>query len=294
MLELRDLQYINALARLKHFAKAAEECGVSQPAFSMRLRSLEDRLGITIVRRGNRYQGLTPEGEAILRHGRRILDDVRFLEQDLLAAKGQISGPLVLGVVPTAAAYAGHLAIQLHKAYPGIVARIETATSLVIQQRIDDGTIDAGITYEDTVSSDVMTVEPLYEEHYVLLSPVLLAPRLRGTITWAEAAEIPLSLLEPGMQNRRILDRMFQEVGVRPQVIAETSALTTSMAMACEGACATVLPSVLLDTLGPLKQTVVLPLVEPELRKTISLITAPRAPGLPTVEALRQTVARMS
>lgn len=291
MLELRDLQYLSALARLKHFAKAATECGVSQPAFSMRIRKLEDRLGITIVKRGNRYQGLTAEGEAIVRHSRGILDDMRFLEQDLLAAKGEIAGSLHLGVVPTAAAYAARLAIRLHAVYPGIVAQIETATSLVIQQRIDEGTYDAGLTYSDMVSADVMNVQPLYEEHYVLLAPVLMAPRLRGTITWAEAAEIPLSLLERGMQNRRIMDRMFEEVGARPRIITETNALTTSMVMACEGACATVLPSVLLKALGPLRQTVALPLVEPELRKSISLATAVRSPGLPTVEALRQLAA---
>ncbi len=261
MLEIRDLQYLSALARMKHFAKAAQECGVSQPAFSLRIRGMEDRLGVTIVRRGNRYQGL-------------------------------IAGGLSLGVVPTAAAYAARLAIRLHAAYPGIVARIETATSLAIQQGIDDGTFDAGLTYDDAVSGDMMTLEPLYEEHYVLLAPVLLAPRLRGTATWAEAAELPLSLLEPGMQNRRIVDRVFEEAGARPQVISETNALTTSVVMACEGACATVLPRVLLNALGPLRQTVTLPLVKPVLRKTISLVTASRMPGLPTVEALRRTIGR--
>lgn len=291
VLEIRDLQYLSALARAKHFAKAAAECGVSQPAFSMRIRNIEARLGVGIVKRGNRYLGLTPEGEAILRHARRILDDVRFLEQDLLSTRGQIAGRLTLGVVPTAAAYAAGLARRLHGEHPGIVARIETATSLTVQQRIDDGTFDAGLTYADAVSDDVMTVEPLYEEHYVLLAPVLLAPRLRGTATWAEAAAIPLSLLEPGMQNRRIVDKVFEEAGVRPRVIAETNALTTSMVMACDGACATVLPSVLLDALGPLKQTVALPLVAPDLRKSICLVTAARTPGLPAVEALRRTVA---
>lgn len=291
MLELRDLQYLNTLARMKHFAKAAAECGVSQPAFSMRIRKLEDRLGITIVKRANRYQGLTAEGEAIVRHARRILDDVRFLEQDLLAAGGEISGPLTLGAVPTAAAYAARLAIHLFSAYPGIVVRIETSTSLVIQQRIEEGTIDAGITYSDNVSTDFVSVEPLYEEHYVLLAPENLVPGKRQTITWAEAAELPLSLLEPGMQNRRILDRMFEEVGAQPRVISETNALTTSMVMACEGLCATVLPNVLVETLGVLGRTKVLPLVEPELRKPLSLVTSARAPGLPTVEALRHALA---
>ncbi len=289
-LELRDLQYLNALARLRHFAKAASECGVSQPAFSMRIRSLEDRLGVTIVKRGNRYQGLTAEGEAILRHARRILDDVRFLEQDLLSAKGQIAGPLTLGVVPTAAAYAARLAIKLHGQYPGIVTRIETASSLVIQQRIDDGTVDAGLTYSDSVSGDVLHVEPLYEETYVLLAPARLLPDGHATITWAEAAKLPLSLLEPGMQNRRILDRQFEEIGAHPRVVAETNALTTAMVMACEGLCATVVPDVLLQTLGALHDTVALPLVEPELRKTICLVSASRTPGLPTVEALRHSI----
>lgn len=67
MFEIRDLQLLSALARHRHFAKAAEECGISQPAFSMRIRNLEDRLGVSIVRRANRFQGLTEEGEMIVR-----------------------------------------------------------------------------------------------------------------------------------------------------------------------------------------------------------------------------------
>ena len=290
MLEIRDLQFLNALARHKHFAKAAQECGVSQPAFSMRIRKLEERLNTSIVRRGNRFEGLTNEGEAILRHARRILDDVKYLEQELLSARGQVAGTLALGVVPTAAAYAARLAIHLHKSYPGIVARIETASSLVIQQRIEDGSFDAGITYEDTVSRDVLAVRPLYDEHYVLLAPSGFVTEPRETITWAEAADLPLSLLEPGMQNRRIMDRMFEEVGVQPVVVSETNALTTSMVMACEGHVATVVPHVLLDTLGALHDTVALPLVEPELVKSICLVTGPRSRGLTTVGALRDVL----
>ena len=294
MLELRDLHYLNALSRHKHFAKAAQECGVSQPAFSMRIRNLEDRLDTKIVKRGNRYQGLTAEGEAIMRHARRILDDVRFLEQEVLAAKGEISGTLVIGVVPTAAAYAARLAVHMYGSYPGIVARIETASSLEIQQRLEDGTLDAGLTYSDNVSSDMLSVQPLYEEHYVLLAPKALVPGKTGTITWAEAAELPLSLLEPRMQNRRILDRTFEEAGVQPVIVSETNALTISMVMAIEGLAATVVPSVLVDTFGDLHGTVALPLVEPELRKSISLVAGTRMSGLPIVEALRQVLVDFS
>ena len=288
MLDLRDLQFLSALAKHRHFAKAAAECGVSQPAFSMRIRALEDKIDTAIVKRGNRYQGLTPEGEAILRHARPILDEMRALEQEILAAKGAVSGLLTLGVIPTAAAYAARLSIQLRAEYPGIIPRIETASSIEIQQWIEDGTIDAGITYSDNVVSELTTSTPLYEESYRLLAPNALVPDHDDTITWSDAAKLPLSLLEPRMQNRRILDAMFDEVGAHPQVIAEASAVSICMSMACEGLAATVVPQVILDTFGPLIGTKALTLIEPELTKSICLISAAREPGLPTVNALRQ------
>ncbi|HBS51352.1 MAG TPA: LysR family transcriptional regulator, partial [Rhodobacteraceae bacterium] len=91
MIDLRDLHFLTALARHRHFAKAATECGVSQPAFSMRIRKLEQRLGVSVVRRGNRFQGLTPEGEAVLHHARRILDETRALEEAFRSAGREVT-----------------------------------------------------------------------------------------------------------------------------------------------------------------------------------------------------------
>ncbi len=290
MIELRDMQLLIALAQHRHFAKAAHACNISQPAFSMRIRNLEDRFGVAIVRRGNRFLGFTEQGEIVVRRARVILEEARALEQEVSAADGQVSGTLTLGVVPTALAHAARLCIRLHGSYPGIVVRIESTTSLLIQQRIDEGSVDAGITYEDSVSRDLMRVEWLYDEGYVLLVPVAMAPRKTGTVTWAEAAALPLSLLDPHMQNRRILDRMFIEIGAQPQVVAETNGFTTSLVMAREGLAATILPRVLVEALGDLAGTVVLPLTGPELTKSICLVTPSRAPGLATVEALRRVL----
>ena len=89
MIELKDLQLLTALARHRHFAKAAEACHMSQPAFSMRIRSLEDKLGLSIVRRGNRFQGLTGEGQMIVDRARGILDDAKALDQEIAAARGR-------------------------------------------------------------------------------------------------------------------------------------------------------------------------------------------------------------
>ncbi|MEL7115377.1 MAG: LysR family transcriptional regulator [Pseudomonadota bacterium] len=287
MLELRDLQFLSALARHRHFAKAAAACGVSQPAFSMRIRAMEDRLDTAIVNRGNRFQGLTPEGEAILRHAKPILEEMRALEQDILAAKGTVSGSLTFTVIPTAAAFAARLSIQLHAAYPGIVARVTTASSLEIQQGIEEGTVDAGLSYSDTVVSEMIDAHPLYEEVYYLLAPDHLLAADTKTMAWAATTDLPLSLLEPKMQNRVIIDRIFADLDVTPDIVAEAGAMSICVSMACEGLAATVVPGILIESLGPLEGTVAVPLVAPEVTKSISLLTPARAHGLPTVEALK-------
>ena len=289
MIEIRDLQLLSALARHRHFAKAAAVCGISQPAFSMRIRNLEERLGVHIVRRANRFQGLMEEGEMIVRRARRILDDAKALEQEVQAIKGEITGTLILGVIPTAIAFTGRLVKRLQQAHPRILSRIETMSATSIQHRLDEGSIDAGVTYGDSIGTDLRHVQPLYEETYVLLVPSHMTEET-GPIPWARVAEFPLSLLEPQMQNRRILDRIFSEQGLHPHVVAETSGFTASMVMTREGLAATVVPRVLVRALGDLKGTRVLPLIDPVVSKPICLATLARDPELPTVDALRRVV----
>lgn len=146
-----------------------------------------------------------------------------------------------------------------------------------------------GITYGDSIGTDLRQVQPLYEETYVLLVPSHMTDET-GPIPWARVAEFPISLLEPQMQNRRILDRIFAEQGLHPLVVAETSGFTASMVMAREGLAATVVPRVLVRALGELKGTKALPLVEPVVSKPICLATLTRDPELPTVGALRDVV----
>lgn len=288
MTDLRDLECLLALARQRHFARAAQECGLSQPAFSMRIRNLEERLDTAIVKRGNRFQGLTAAGEAVAAHARLILDQVRAMEQEVGAKGGEVTGSLTLGVIPTASAYAAHAAYRLRRTHPDIRLRIESATSLAIQQGMIDGTLDAGITYTEGVSADMFRIDPLYGESYVLLVAAALAPPGATEITWRQAAELPLILLEPGMQNRRILSRVFEDVGAQPRIVAETNGLIAALVMAVEGAAATVMPKVLVDSLGAIGGTVALPLVDPQVEKAISFVTSLRPSRLPTVEAMRK------
>ena len=297
MIEFRDLQLLSALARHQHFAKAAEACGISQPAFSMRIRKLEDKLGATIVRRGNRFQGLTGAGELLVARARGILDEMRALEQEFKAARGEIVGTLVLGVVPTATPHAARLAVRLYQAHPRILMRIVSASSLSIQHRLEDGTLDAGLTYQDNIRQDRVTLEQLYEESYVLLAPASMVTATMASapkaISWKDAAALPLSLLEPGMQNRRILERMFADLSLTPRIVAETNGFIASIVMAREGLAATIVPQALVASLGQPEGTVILPLSQPHLSNPICLVTPLRPKEMPVVGALRQIARHM-
>lgn len=291
MLDLRDLECLSALARHKHFARAAEDCGMSQPAFSMRIRSLEDRLNTQIVRRGNRFQGLTAEGEIVLAHGRAILDQTRALEEQVRAAKGEVIGTLRLGAIPTANAYAAQVAIWLREKHPGITLQIDTTNSLALLQGLEDGRFDAALTYTDGVATSLLRVEPLYSERYVLMLPDALGQHDVEEISWLGASDYPLILLEKEMQNRRIIDQIFSEVGAEPSVVAETDGFTAMVVMTVEGMGAGVLPQVLVDRLGVFDGVSLLPLVDPIIEKSVGLVLPQRPQMIPAVEALRNTVA---
>ncbi len=259
---------------------------MSQPAFSMRIRHLEERLETQIVKRGNRYQGLTSEGEIVLARARDILDQMRSLEEEVRSARGEIVGLLKLGVIPTAAAYAAQVASTLRDRHPGIRTRIDTTSSIALQQGLEDGRFDAALSYSEGVASSLLRVEPLYDERYVLMIPKRLRTK-RTEMTWAEAAALPLILLEPEMQNRRILDQVFAEAGAEPTIVAETDGFTATLAMAAEGVGAAVLPEVLVEMVGHSKKVEVVPLVEPKVEKSICLITPQRPQVIPVIEALR-------
>ncbi len=290
MLDLRDLECLIALTRHRHFAKAADDCGMSQPAFSMRIRHLEERLDTQIVRRGNRFQGLTSEGETIVSHARAILDQVRALEEEVKAARGEIVGTLMLAAIPTASGYAARIASWLRDRHPGIRTRIETTTSLGIQQGIDDGRFDAGLTYAEGAWPEMLRVEELYAERYSLLVPDRMNAGWDSGISWAEAAGMPLILLEPGMQNRRILDHIFEEAGAHPTVIAETNGFMAAVMMAMQGMGAAVLPQVIVDSFKGFEHATPVPLIEPEIEKVVSLVTPKRTQSIPVIDALRRTV----
>lgn len=287
MTDLRDMQLLAALARQKHFAHAADECGISQPAFSSRIRNLEQALGTPIVVRGNRFLGFTPEGEIVLKWAHKLLADADGLRQEIEAAKGALSGRVRIGAVPTALSFVADLPAKLRDVHPELTVHILSTSSARIRRGMDEFTLDAGITYLDEAHAPGVVTYRLYEERYVLIAPRDMAPRPEGEATWMEASQLPLCLLSPEMRNRRIIDETFEVLGVAPVPVVETNAFTAALAQVATGAAATIAPEKLAASIPIGAGAVHLDLVEPALAKPVGLVVADRNPVPPTVLALK-------
>lgn len=288
--EIRDLQLLLALSRRQHFTRAAADCGISQPAFSAHIHSLEQRLGIPIVRRGNKFLGFTKEGEIVIRWAHKILADAEGLRQDIAVARGDLRGALTVGVVPTALPFAASVSTSLRARYEHLTIRIQSLTSTQIKRALNDSSIDAGITYRSDKDVAGLRVEDMYQEHYVLLAPRDLAPRAVGEATWSEAAQLPLCLLSKDMRFRQIVDEVFALAGVSPVPVMETNAFTAAMVQVTNGSAATIAPQKLVDSLFLDQNSVSLQLTDPVIEKTIALVTLEQEPALPAIDALRSVV----
>ena len=285
-MDLRQLRYLSALARERHFARAAESCHVSQPTLSARIRQLEDELGIAIVRRGQRYQGLTPEGERVLAWARRIISDCDSLIQEASEQVTDLSGTLSIGVIPSALPIVPLITKLFLQRYPAVFVSALSLSSIEIQRQLDAFSIDGGITYLDTEPLRHVRRLPLYREGYVLFTPAEGPLGARHEVTWTEAAETPLCLLTPDMQNRRIIDDIFKSVGSTPTPEIETNSMITLYAHVRSGRWSSVMPQAMVDVFGVPSNLAAIPLVEPDLQHDIGLVTSDRDPPTPMARAL--------
>lgn len=285
-MDVKDLRLVVALAEHRHFARAAAASNISQPAFSARIRKLEEELGAPIVERGQRFEGFTAEGDRVLSWARRILADCDGLLQDIALARESLSGELTVGVVPSALPLCGWLTGAFAAAHPEVSVTILSRSSIAIQAGLDDYSLEAGITYLTNEPVRGVRSVPLYTERYCLIAPKDIVPKkVKDTISWADAASLPLCLLTPNMQNRRIVDAAFAEVEKAPQPHVEANSFTGILTHVRTGHFATVLPEAQALNYN-LDGLVRLPLTKPELTQSVGLVIPDRDPVLPITTRL--------
>ena len=288
MPELRDLELLVSLSRHKNFSHAAADCNISQPAFSTRIRKLEEEFRLPLVRRGNSFLGFTREGELALKWARKLLADAEGMRQEINALRNNLDGKLTLGVIPTAMPFAARVSSQLRRKHPNLSIEIHSQSTRQITRRLNDFSLDAGIMYFDDADPDISV--KLYEERYVLIAPQTLASGYKTQVTWAEAAQFPLCLLTPDMRNRQLIDAVFEQVSAVPTVVMEASGFSAVLAQVVSGNAATIAPVSVAETFLALSSTMQFDLVKPVMTHTIGLSIKDQSPVLPMVQALRQAI----
>ena len=281
----RQLEYLVTLAREKHFARAAAACHVSQPALSTAIRHLEEELGVTIVKRGRRFLGFTPEGERLLAWARHSLAALSGLRQEASAALHHLTGLLRAGTVPTAAAVMSLLTRACREAHPDLMHCIQSLSSAEILRRLEEYELDVGLMYLDDIDTEGFRVLPLYHERYMLLAPEDARKAYCAEVNWKDIGALPLCLLTANMQNRQIVNSAFRRAAVQPYVVVETDSMTALLAQVRHAGLHSIVPHSLLGLAVPPQGLAMVPLV-PEFTRRIGLITTQQDPPAPLPAAI--------
>ena len=277
---LRQLEYFVAVARERHFARAAESCYVSQPALSTSIAKLERELSVTLINRGQNFEGLTPEGERLVVWAKRVLAEHDALKAEAAAMRSGITATLRLGTGPTVSTTAGLPVAAFCALHP--LARVKVCSRLSsteLLRQLRNFELDAAIAHFGPDDQSGLEVVPLYEEQYVLLvSGEQLVPSAR-TITWAEAAQLPLALLTPDMRFRQSIDKAFASSGAVAAPQVETDSVASLYAHVATGAWASVVPHTWLRAMPVTGAARAIRLVEPDTRAQISMAIHAATPG---------------
>lgn len=287
------LEMFLAVAKERHFGRAATTLGITQPTLSAGIKQLEEQLGVLLIFRGSRFGGLTPEGQSTLIWARRIVGDSRQLREEMRATRHGLSGRLRIAVIPTALTWAATLSVRFGALHPNVGFTILSRTSGEILKMIDDLEVDAGISYLDNEPLGKVSTVPLYDERFLLVCRDDSDLALRGDVGWQDVAGRRLCLLTSDMQNRRIIDRNLRHAGVMPQATVESNSTVVLAAHVVSGDWLTILPEDIARFLAEGKPLRLLELAGDTPSHTVGLVAPWREPHTPVLQALLNEAKRI-
>ena len=242
-MNLRDLEYLVAVADTLHFGQAAQAVHVSQPTLSIQLKKLEETLGVQLFERSNRQVMLTPIGQEITARARRTLDEAEQLKLIARAARDPLAGRLKLGLFPTLAPYLlPSLMPQLNQHFPELdLLLVEEKTPELIHQ-LESGTIDCALLAMP-VHSDTLRVQHLFDEPFMLA--VSRRHRLadRKSVKLTDIANENVLLLEDGHCLRDQALEVCQMVGITESNNFRATSLETLRHMVTASDAVTLMPA---------------------------------------------------
>jgi LysR family hydrogen peroxide-inducible transcriptional activator len=267
---LKQLRYFEALARHRHFGRAAEACAISQPALSVQIRDLESEVGQPLFERGARQVRLTGFGESFRTRTAEVLRAMDELGALAQGAQGARLTRLRLGIIPTVAPYLlPRLVPGLGAAFDGLDLNIrETLTPRLIAE-MHRGEIDAALLALP-VSEPGLAEVPLFEESFVLVRPAAEAGQ---PVPDAEAlARMRLLLLEEGHCFRDQALSFCKRGMALPRESLDGSSLTTLVQMVGAGIGVTLIPEMAVAVETRSAEVAIARFPEPQPRRTIGMV----------------------
>jgi len=289
---VRQLEYVVAVADHCSFSRAAEVCGVSQPALSTQVREVEQRLGLILFERGRAGVAVPEHAKPVIEAARRAIlavDDVVDAAVDL---GGELVGPVRVGVIPTMAPYLlPTLVRELRRRHPRAEPVLAEERTGDLVRRIELGELDLGLL-ADPVPSDALASVPLATDEFLLAMAEDHPYAGRGTLPSGVLAGLPVLLLEDGHCLRDQAIEACGSVGANPEGSIQGTSLTTLCQMVSAGSGVTLLPASALGVEArPGAGLVTRPLRDPKPNRTVVLAWRQTSPLAPLYEGFAQAVA---
>ncbi|MEE3633743.1 LysR family transcriptional regulator [Pseudomonas sp. FFUP_PS_473] len=241
-MDIKQLKFLIALDETRHFGQAAALCHVTQPTLSMRLRNLEQELGLALVNRGQRFEGFTAQGERVLAWARSVLAAYDGLYAEAAACRGHLVGTLRLGVVPLSSFDPLPLLQRLHSQHPQLCFELSALSSEQILEQLASNRLDLGVSYLERLDNERFESLALGDTRMGLLYDPAYFNFDDQPLSWQALTELPLGLLTAGMHFRQSIDHNFHSRGLNPQPLLQTDAVHQLVQAVNGGLCCAIMP----------------------------------------------------
>lgn len=250
-MELRQLRYVEAVARHRHFTRAADELHVAQSALSHQIRRLEAELGTDLFSRTSRSVTVTEAGEAVAARARGVIDQVDGLRHEVDELRGLVRGELGVGAtLPAGQIDVPGVLVRFSEAYPGIEVELQEGTAAEMMSYLLDSRIDAAFSLLANEPPPEVAVERLGEEEIVAAFPAGKGPD-RERVTAAELARQPMITPRTGSAIKQAVDEFSARAGKTLDVSLESGDPFLLRCLVSAGFGAAILPESLTRREGP-------------------------------------------
>ena len=249
--ELRQLRYVEAVARHRHFTRAAEELHVAQSALSHQIKRLEAEIGTELFSRNSRTVTVTEAGEAVAARARGVLDQVDGLRHEVDELRGLVRGELGIGAtLPAGQIDVPSVLVRFSEAYPGIEVELQEGTAGDMMGYLMEGRIDAAFSLLANEPPPEVAVERLGEEEIVVAFPAGEGPE-RERVTAAELSRHSLITPRSGSAIKQAVDELFARTGKTMDISLESGDPFLLRCLVSAGFGAAILPASLTRREGP-------------------------------------------